>query len=368
MLINSNIDYFLSLYLYWPVDDYLIRYLVFCRRHLDGNLYDFLNDLLYDLRNENYLLNNSRDNNYFLDYPLNFNTFGDFNNLFNNLLLSRWHFFYSFVVKFLGNNLLFLDHNRNFFFHDIRYIFNNFHRDFLFEHNMFDDFYWNMLNWLYCFNEWNLMYFRFDFDLRNNDRDLNKLLDLSNLDSCLIDNLGNFYFNYLYSFYNFKNFLNDLYLSGRSFYNLFDSHYLLNDLWNLNNPFLYVCNSHYLLNYFLDDLYPSLYMWNLLSNSLVSNHLHNLFYYLRNQDNLFFLNYFLNDLLYNNLDYFWNLFFGLDISDYFFYYLYLLKFLLDNNLVLLHYDGLLDLDYLLNCNVFRLQFNLLSYLDCDSFI
>lgn len=212
------------------------------------------------------------------------------------------------------------------------------------------------------------MYFRFDFDLRNNDRDLNKLLDLSNLDSCLIDNLGNFYFNYLYSFYNFKNFLNDLYLSGRSFYNLFDSHYLLNDLWNLNNPFLYVCNSHYLLNYFLDDLYPSLYMWNLLSNSLVSNHLHNLFYYLRNQDNLFFLNYFLNDLLYNNLDYFWNLFFGLDISDYFFYYLYLLKFLLDNNLVLLHYDGLLDLDYLLNCNVFRLQFNLLSYLDCDSFI
>lgn len=203
-------------------------------------------------------------------------------------------------------------------------------------------------------DERNLMNFRFYLSLRYNYGDFNIFLYFSYLNLGLIDDFGDFNFNYFILFNYPEHLSNHLYFFWWQLDDLLHSYNLFDDL-GLNNKYL-LCMNNWddFLNNLLHYFYSCLYMGNNLRNLLISNNLHYFFHNLRYNNYLLSLYNLFYDFLNNNFNWFDDLFFGLDVSDYFFNNLYWLQLSLNNNFIFLNDNRLLSLHYFFFYNFFSL--------------
>lgn len=98
--VNDAVDWLFNFYVH--VFDYFnLNYSLLDDWYLDLSLdllyYNFFDNLLYYLRNFNYLFNHSWHHNNFLNNFLNFNNCGHFNHFFNNFSYYNLHRFDDFL-------------------------------------------------------------------------------------------------------------------------------------------------------------------------------------------------------------------------------------------------------------------------------
>lgn len=136
--------------------------------------------------------------------------------------------------------------------------------------------------YLYSLDEWYLMDLCLYFNLWHDDWNLDIFLDLSYLNSSLIDYLWNLYLHYLNFFNNFQNLSDYFNLPWWSFDYFFNCHYLLNYLRNLDYSLLNLDNWNDLLNILFHNLYSCLDMGKNFWNFLILNNFNYFFNYLRN--------------------------------------------------------------------------------------
>lgn len=333
------------------------------RWHLDWYLNYLLHNFLDYLRDQYDLLDDPRHDHNLLHYLLNLDASGDLDYLLDYFFFGGWDFLDALHIHLLRNDLLLPDQNRHFLPHDEGDIPDDFHRFLLSQNDMLDDLNWDVLLEMDSLHEGHLMDLGLDPNLGDDDRHLDVLLHLTDLYPGLVDDPRDLDLNDFVLFYDPQHLPDDLDLPGRQLHNPFGRDQFFYDLRDSDNNLLHMDNRHYLLYDLLDDFYPGLHMRNDLRYFLISDHLNNLLYYLRNDDYLLPLDHFLHNLLNNNLNRFGDFLLGLHVPDNFLDDLDWGDPLLDDDLLHLYHHWLLNLDYLIPLDLFRLGLGLLTDLD-----
>lgn len=188
------------------------------------HLYYFLHYFLNDLGNFYDSFDDARHNNNFLNDFLDFDALGYLHYLLDDLFFGGGDLFDPFIVHLHGDGCFFFEVDGDFFFHDVRHVFDDLDRLLLVEDHVLDDFDRNVLFILDGLNEGNLVYFSFDFDLGNDDRNFDIFLDRSNLYLFLDCDHWHLHLHYLNLLHNFQDLSYHLYFFRRSFDDLLNRH------------------------------------------------------------------------------------------------------------------------------------------------
>lgn len=212
-------------------------------------------------------------------------------------------------------------------------------------------------------DEGDLVDFGLDLNLRDDDGDFDVFLDLSDLDTSLVDDFRDLDLDHLVLLHDSQHLPDDFYLLGRQFHNPLGRHQFLHDLRDSHNHLLHMDNRHYLLDNLLHYLDPGLNVRHDLRDLLITDYFDYLFDNLRDCDYLLPLDNFLDYLLDYNFDRLGDFFLGLHVSHHFLDDLHWSDLLLDHNLLHLDHHWLLHLHDLIPMDLLRLRLGLLADLD-----